>query len=141
MKLLYGNYDLIVDDKNRLLIPAELRRAFDPAVDGEAFYMVFGGNGRPWLWCEKLYEAQAAGRSVSLTPPLEQIDTNHRLFGDVAKVEMDRQGRILIPEKIIKDFELPREVTLVGVLDHLELWDRAGYLAYRMKNRAGHTAA
>jgi MraZ protein len=143
LKLLSGNFDLTIDDKNRLLIPAELRRAFDPLAEGEftSFYLVFGANGRPWLWCSKTYEAKAEGQSLSLTPTQEQIDTIHRLYGDTAKVELDRQGRVLVPEKVIKDFELPREVTLVGACDHLELWDRPSYLEYRRKLRGRQAAA
>jgi MraZ protein len=43
----------------------------------------------------------------------------------------DRQGRILIPPALRGEFDLEREVVLVGMLDHFEIWDRAAWEAER----------
>ena len=54
--VLYGEYDITIDEKNRLLIPAEVRRSLDPERDGEAFFVIIGQNLRPWLYPERGYE-------------------------------------------------------------------------------------
>jgi DNA-binding transcriptional regulator/RsmH inhibitor MraZ len=40
--VLYGEFELAIDEKNRLLVPAEVRRALDPERDGEAFFITAG---------------------------------------------------------------------------------------------------
>ena len=54
--ILFGEYELTIDDKKRLLIPAEVRKAIDPERDGKAFFLVIGKNRRIWLYPEKNYQ-------------------------------------------------------------------------------------
>ena len=54
--VLYGEYELTMDEKNRLVLPAEVRRALEPERDGEAFFVVIGVNQWPWLYPERGYE-------------------------------------------------------------------------------------
>ena len=68
MPLLYGQYKLAKDSKNRLLIPAEVRRGMDPEKDGNAFFVVTGDNGRLWLYTEKAYDAMGQERPPELAP-------------------------------------------------------------------------
>ena len=99
MKVLFGNYDLTVDEKNRLLIPVEVRRAMDPVVDGEAFFMVTGLNGRPWLWPEKKYEAHAENRGSEIAPTEANLEFDHLTFAFAVKLEIDKQGKIRLSRK------------------------------------------
>src|SRR5688572_14475512 len=130
MKLLFGNYDLLIDDKNRLSLPAEVRRALDPELDGTAFYAVTGTNGKLWLWPEKQYEQHALGRGSQLAPDENDLMFDQLSFALAARVEWDKQGRMGIPEKVLRKTGLGREVTLAAVRDHLELWDRADWAAW-----------
>ena len=54
--VLYGEHELTIDDKNRLLVPAEIRKSLSPERDGEAFFLVIGRNRKPWLYPERYYE-------------------------------------------------------------------------------------
>lgn len=127
MRLLYGNYEVSIDDKNRLLVPAEIRRAIDPEADGEAFFLVPGVNGRPWLYPERQYEAFAL-RSVSeIAPEQDLLAFDMMNFAMATRLEWDKQGRILIPEKVLRKSGLGREVTVLGVKDHVELWNRSDW--------------
>jgi MraZ protein len=130
VKLLSGNYELVVDDKNRLSLPAEVRRAIDPDLDGTFFYAVTGTNGKLWLWPEKQYELHAAGRSSNIAPDENDLLFDHLSFALAQKVEWDKQGRMGIPEKVMRKTGLGREVTLAAARDHLELWDRAEWSAH-----------
>ena len=130
VKPLFGNTDVTIDDKNRLQIPADLRRAMDPEADGSAFYVVPGTNEKPWLWPERLYEKMAAAAFSNEFAPEEDdqayIEMN---FGMAFRVELDKQGRILLPDKWMKKQDLGREVTIVGKFDHAEIWPRAVWAA------------
>ncbi len=46
-------------------------------------------------------------------------------FTGAPPVELDRQGRMVIPAKLLESAGIQREVTVAGVYDHLEIWDRA----------------
>ena len=43
------------------------------------------------------------------------------------RVEPDRQGRIVIPARLLEEAGAGRELTIAGVYDHLEIWDRAAW--------------
>ena len=67
--VLYGEYELTIDDKNRMLIPSEVRKSLDSERDGDAFFLVFGTNRRPWLYPERQYERQVAEIQQDLAQP------------------------------------------------------------------------
>jgi len=119
--VLLGEHELTLDEKNRLLIPAELRRLIPPD-QGDSLYLVPGTNRVPWLYCERYYEdlvMQVPGEAI----PDEDLHTYDQLvFGTASKLAMDKAGRILLPERTVKRAELGKEVMLIGVKDHLELW-------------------
>ena len=50
-----------------------------------------------------------------------------------AEVECDAQGRVVLPEDIMNRANLGREITLVGVQDHLELFTRSRWAEFREK--------
>ena len=53
------------------------------------------------------------------------------LFASASDEVPDKQGRVLLPDKILKRAGILKEVTLIGVRDHLELWNRADWEARR----------
>lgn len=44
------------------------------------------------------------------------------LLGSAVSCELDKQGRILIPQVLRDKIQLKKDVTLVGVGDHIEIW-------------------
>jgi MraZ protein len=127
VRLLFGNYDLTIDDKNRMLVPSEIRKAIDPQTDGEAFYLVTGINHKLWLYPEKYYETLADRMQSEITPEDDALALDQLLFGMASKVEWDKQGRVLIPERVLRKSGLGKEVTLIGMRDHAEIWNRADW--------------
>ncbi|MCC6423534.1 MAG: hypothetical protein IT447_08660 [Phycisphaerales bacterium] len=125
--ILYGEYELTIDDKNRLLIPSEVRRALDGQRDGEAFFLVVGVNRRPWLYPEKGYEALVARAQQELTPAEDLLAFDQMNFAMASRLEWDKQGRVLMPEKTLRRTNVGKDVTLIGVRDHLELWNRGDW--------------
>ena len=129
MHLLYGNYDIAIDDKNRMLIPADIRKAKDPIADGEAFFLVPRGNGKLWLYPEKYYRTLAEQMSREMVPGEDLEKFNRVHFGLVSRVDWDRHGRVSLPEKEIRRAGLNREITVVGAGDHIEVWTRSDWAA------------
>lgn len=129
--VLYGEFELTIDDKNRMLIPSEVRRVLIPERDGEAMFLVFGTNRKPWLYPERQYEAMVAQIQQELAPTEDALAFDQMHFAMASRLEWDKQGRVLIPEKTLKRTELGKEITLIGVRDHLELWNRGDWDAHR----------
>ena len=125
--VLYGEYELSIDEKNRLLVPAEVRRALDVERDGEAFFLTIGENGQPWLYPERRYEAFVSQMESEMTPGEDRLAFDQMYFSMASKVDWDKQGRILVPEKYRVRTNLSRDVTMIGVRDHLELWNRTDW--------------
>lgn len=128
--VLFGEYELTVDEKNRLLIPAEVRRSI-PADMGDAVFMSIGRNRVPWFWPEKYYEHLASKIPSGMTPDEDRLAFDQLFFAMASKLNWDKQGRILMPDKILKRASIGKQVTLVGVRDHLELWNTAAWEAHR----------
>jgi MraZ protein len=126
--VLIGEYDLTIDDKNRLLIPAEIRRSIPPEY-GESFYLVVGLNRMPWLYPERFYEDLANKAPTEMTPGEDRLALDHLMFAMASKLPWDKQGRVLVPEKALRRASIGKEVTLIGSRDHLELWNRADWEA------------
>jgi MraZ protein len=125
-----GEHDLTLDEKNRLLVPSDVRKAMKPDRDGEGFYLIIGINRKPWLFPERYYE-QLLEREGETLPPEAELNQDPRRLDDWLKrfamarrVAWDKQGRILLPETTLRRTETRRDVTLVGVRNHLQLWNR-----------------
>ncbi|MBK8914333.1 MAG: hypothetical protein IPM64_06965 [Phycisphaerales bacterium] len=126
-----GSYELTIDAKNRVSIPFSVRSKMNTETDGRGFYVVPGRRpGTLAIHAEKPFEAalKAAPSSDLLSTELYewmQWERSVAVF-----VDPDAQGRILIPDKLLKRVGIRGEVTLAGVGTHLELWNRADYAAF-----------
>jgi MraZ protein len=125
--ILYGEHELTIDDKNRMLVPAEIRKSLDAERDGEAFFVVIGRNRKVWMYPERYYEHLVSQRQQELTPDEDALAFDQYHFAMASRVEWDKQGRMLLPDKTLKRTGTTKEVTVIGARDHLELWNRADW--------------
>ncbi|MDY6953988.1 MAG: division/cell wall cluster transcriptional repressor MraZ [Thermodesulfobacteriota bacterium] len=115
-----------LDAKGRLIIPARFRDVLKESdVDG---IMVSKMDGA--LMCYTLEEwSKVEQRILNMAVKSENMRRFRRIFiGGAFECSLDKQGRILIPPSLRQYAHLAREVVLVGVLDHFEIWAREGYL-------------
>ena len=130
MLLLTGEYEVTLDNKGRLFVSNKLRSQIDCQVHGSSFYLTLGPNGILALYPEKYFQQIALAESPGTVAPDESIVYERMSFALANKVELDRQGRLLISEKIRTRANLQSSVTLVGVRDHIELWNTADWDKY-----------
>lgn len=133
---------LSIDEKSRLLIPAEVRRKLDPERDSDVFVIKIGSNGKPWMWPERYYDAKVFDQDDALDvddidPTPEQLERMLNRSADIYRVAMDKQGRILLPELVLSLTETGRDVALLGVFNHLQIWNREDYAARQKEKRGG----
>jgi MraZ protein len=127
--VLTGEFELNIDDKNRLLIPSEVRRSINPADHGEGFFLVMGINRKPWIYTERYYADLVANAPADITPEQDLLAFDQLHFALASRIELDGQGRLLLPQKILRRAGIAKEVSLIGVRDHLEVWNRADWEA------------
>ena len=130
MLLLTGEYEHVVDGKGRVLVSNKLRHQIDVEEHGNNFYLVLGSNGILCLYPEKYFEQIALAATSQTAAPDESVTFERISFALASKVELDRQGRLLLNEKLRKRAGLKNRVTLVGVRDHIELWNNKDWERY-----------
>ena len=130
-----GQYPLTLDDKGRMLIPADVRKELDQSRDGKAFFLITGSNGQLWLYPETFYKKHVAPRMVSPVPDPDELDYSLMLFSGAARLVPDKAGRVLLPDNAVDREALGRDVILVGVREHLQLWRKDEWDEYQKRNR------
>ena len=136
MLLLTGEYQHVIDNKNRVLVSNKLRNQIDADEHGSNFYLVLGANGVLCLYPEKYFEQIVlAGAPASLAPD-EAVAFERMSFALANKIELDRQGRILIGERLRRRASLQNNITLVGVRDHIEIWNEESWESFLSDNMA-----
>jgi MraZ protein len=130
MLLLTGEYKHVVDGKSRVLISNKLRSQVDAGEHGSNFYLVLGANGILCLYPEKYFEQIALSVAPGAAAPDEAVAFERVSFALASKVELDSQGRLLLNERLRKRAGLKDHITLVGVRDHIELWNDEDWEQY-----------
>jgi MraZ protein len=127
--LLTGTFSRAVDEKLRIAIPKPFREALGAAGSG-ALYVAPGTDGSLALYTEDSL-ARLAERLARSSPNAEEVRAFGRLFYARAQsVELDSQGRVRIPPELAQLSGLNKEAVLIGVQDHMELWDRSRWEQY-----------
>lgn len=128
---LAGTFELTIDAKNRLSVPFAIRRKLSEERDGQSLYAVPGRRaGTLALYPEKYYERLRAGLPADEALSEEAFAYRQFESSQSALLEPDSQGRVLIPERLLKRVGIDKEVVLIAVRDHLELWRRADFEAF-----------
>ena len=130
MLLLTGEYQHVVDSKSRVLISNKLRNQIDVDEHGSNFYLHLGANGILCLYPEKYFEQIALAVRPGTTAPDEAVAFERISFALASKVELDNQGRLLLNERLRKRAGLKDQITLIGVRDHIELWNTENWEQY-----------
>ena len=123
--MLTGSHEHTLDEKNRLTLPARLRKSF---ADGVVL-------SRGLDSCIAVYPRveweRSLGKRIGELEGLSRDDRRLQryVFSSAAEAELDKQGRVMVPAGLMEHAGLGREVTVAGVYDHLEIWDRAAWRA------------
>lgn len=124
-----GEYQYSIDDKKRLSIPSKFRRDL-----GRIGIVTRGLDGCLFLYPQREWRklAEKLGRL-----PLGQRDSRgfqRIMLSGAMEVGIDSLGRILIPDYLKKYANLQRKVVIVGLYNHIELWNDKRWKAYQQKS-------
>jgi MraZ protein len=127
--LLTGTFFRAIDDKLRIAIPKHFR----PVLVGESnapVYAAPGMDGSLGIYSEPAFQA-LADRLNKASPTGREVLAFGRLFYARAQaLELDAQGRIRLPTDLATWAGITKDAVLIGVNDHLELWDKQRWDVY-----------
>jgi MraZ protein len=130
--MLRGNYLATVDEKGRVKIPAdflaELRRM------GKKFYVTSASGDHARVYPLKVWEEieQKLAKRSSYNPLKQKFLARTNYYGQM--VEVDGQGRILIPPVLRESALMKGEVDVQGQLTYLQVWNHARFLEQLNRN-------
>lgn len=114
-----GEYNHTIDLKGRLIVPSKFRE-----VLGDEFVVTKGLDGCLFVYPnEEWHTFEEKLRTLPLTNKDARKFSRFFLAG-AASVEVDKQGRILLPAVLREFAELEKDVVLVGVSSRIEIWNK-----------------
>jgi MraZ protein len=124
--VLVGEYDFTLDAKNRIAVPARLRSAF-----AEGIYVTRGHERCLAGYAPGEFERYLEEQTLEASPLSSKRRALQRFAAAGAIYqELDRQGRVTLPGRHLEYAGITREATIIGVQDHIEIWDRAAWAEY-----------
>lgn len=114
-----GEYNHTVDAKGRMIMPAKFREQL-----GEQFVVTKGVDG-----CLYVYSSEEWGRIEEKFREVNLTTKDARkfmrfFFAGATNCEVDKQGRILLPQNLRDHAGLTKEVVLAGVSSRIEIWSK-----------------
>lgn len=114
-----SEYNHTIDAKGRLIIPAKFRESL-----GEEFVVSKGMDGCLFVYANEDWNAFEQ-KLTSLPLINKEARQFARFFlAGAAQVELDKQGRILLPANLREFAGLDKDVVLVGVGSRVEIWSK-----------------
>lgn len=129
-KAFTGSFHYSVDSKNRISIPAKLRREISIESD-KRFIILSDTDDR----CIKLYPYSVFKKiidEISKANPFDPLNAyaRRRLLSSVYEEEMDGQYRIKLPAKLLEKTNINGGCLIVGVGDYIEIWNPDEFQKY-----------
>ena len=115
--MLKGTYYQSMDVKGRMSFPAKLRE-----IIGEKFTVTKGLDGCLFVYSDENFQAKA--EKIKSLPLAKGRALQRHFMAWAHDVEVDKQGRILIPQNLRDAAGLEKEIVVVGVSDRCEIWDK-----------------
>jgi MraZ protein len=129
--LLTGTHPRTLDEKKRLTLPKRVREQLG---EPETLFVTPGPDQCLWVYTRAGLEQLAEKLDRSPATDAEARVFRRLYFAQTEAVDVDRSGRILIPERLVQFAGLQHELILIGIRDHLELWDAQRWQQYLASN-------
>lgn len=117
-----GEYAHTVDEKGRIIMPAKFR----DQLDGK-FYVTKGLDKCLFVYSKEEWSGiEAKFREIPLTTKDARAFAR-KFFSGACECEIDKQGRMLLPQNLREHAGLIKDVVLAGVLNRIEIWSKESW--------------
>jgi MraZ protein len=120
-----GEYLHSVDTKGRLAIPARFRSKIERGA-----VLTRGVDTCLYVYPIEVWEQKARELDAAIIDPVQRRLIERRFFGMAYEIELDSQGRIVIPARFRQYAGLGNEAMVIGTRDRFEVWSTANWQAY-----------
>ena len=121
----FGSFTHNLDEKGRLMIPRKMREQL-----GYKVYIMKGFEGSLSLYNEERYQKLVEEFSRLSFNQSKVRDYLRLQFASTYEMEVDKLGRVQIPTALLTKYNISKEVLVLGIGDHIEVWDKAKYEEY-----------
>ncbi len=121
----FGSFAHNLDEKGRLMIPRKMREEL-----GYKVYIMKGFEGSLSLYNEERYQKLVEEFSRLSFNQSKVRDYLRLQFASTYEMEVDKLGRVQIPTALLTKYNISKEVLVLGIGDHIEVWDKAKYEEY-----------
>jgi MraZ protein len=153
MRFFFGTYERTPDDKGRLVIPSQFRSVIladrrvprleeqsaeaeeedesngkKSGARGARLFVTLGEHPRTL----SLYTAKRWHALLARLEPVFEADDEGKQFelqfvGTAHEVDMDKQGRLILPERLKRKARLEKDLVLVGQKHRIDVWNRVDF--------------
>jgi MraZ protein len=122
-----------MDPKGRISLPAKFREAFKAGV-----HLTLGQEGCLYAFAPDEWKREK--ERVGETGLTSQANRGYTrvFFGNAEHVDLDAQGRLVIPRRLREKVGLDRDVSVIGVSDRLEIWSTEDWERYAADQEASY---
>ena len=126
MAFFTGEHECKLDAKGRLVLPARLKSVL-PEASKKSIIIIKGFE--PNLIIYSLHEFQNIYTRISSLNEFssEQRKLKRKLFSSISQVDLDSNGRFLLPKGMIQHCNINKDVILIGMGNVIELWSPSNY--------------
>ena len=123
-----GEFNHTIDTKNRLAVPSKFRGEL-----GSRLIVTRGLDQCLFVYPMKVWDTLAEKFGSFSVGDSQSRSFVRLMLSGAMDVDVDSQGRILIPEYLKSYAHVKKEVIVVGLFDRLEIWDEKKWTNYRQK--------
>ena len=111
-----GEYKHTIDPKNRMFLPSSMREEL-----GDEVYIVKGVDTCIAVYSKEAWEIFT--EKLNSLPEMKARRVKRTLMASAVKTKIDGQGRVLISQSHKAYADLDKNVYVIGVGNHIEIWD------------------
>lgn len=114
-----GEYQHTLDSKNRVIMPAKFREKL-----GDRFVMTKGLDNCLFIYSESEWSiVEEKLKSLPMTSKDARAFVRF-FFAGATECEVDKQGRMVIPNNLKEFARIDKELVIIGVSTRIEIWSR-----------------
>ncbi len=128
---LLGEYDVTLDAKGRMLLPAALKKQL--GREGQKGFVINRDVFSPCLVLYPMIEWERINQMLRRLNRFvkQNMEFIRRFTSGATPLELDANGRFLMPYALVNDPKVGKDIKLLGLGDRIEIWDRERYTAMR----------
>ena len=125
VNMFYGNYSHSLDEKGRLVIPRKMRDEL-----GVKVFIMKGYDGALSIFKEEAFKKLEEEYETLSFDKKENRDYLRLKLASVVDLDVDKMGRVQIPQALLAKYHIGKDVVVLGSGNHIEVWDAQKYEEY-----------